>query len=206
MILVISMKTKLPTPFDRLPPGAALPFRLDSGEALFRTGDQSRGCFFLESGEVRMLRWTEDGTISVIHMARAGETFAEAALFAKQYHCDGVAARTSSGVLLRKTEVMRLFRGDAGFAEALAGHFAHQVQELRRSLELHAIRPATERVMAALESYRDGVTGLLEGLPPLKTLAAQIGLSHEALYRAVATLVRGGRLVKRGRGRIQLPP
>jgi CRP-like cAMP-binding protein len=206
MTAVISMKITLPVPFDRLPPGAASPFRLNANEALFRTGDTSRGCFVLVSGEVKMLRWTGEGNQSVIHIARAGETFAEAALFASHYHCDGVAARASSGVLLRKRDVMRLFREDPAFAEALARRFARDVQSLRRRLELHMIRPATERVMAALEQFRASDGGDLENLPPLKTLAAQIGLSHEALYRAVAALVRDGRLVRQSRGRVSYPP
>ena len=200
------MLAMLPAPFDRLPPFAAEPFRLNPRATLFRADDPSRGCFFLAAGEVQLLRWRSEGGQSVIHVARAGETFAEAALFAGHYHCDCVATRESSGVLLRKAAIMRLFREDAGFAQMLAARFAHQVQGLRRTLEIHAIRPAKERVMAALGRFADAGTGRLENLPPLKSVAAQIGLSHEALYRAVSELVGQGRLVRIGRGRLLLPP
>lgn len=199
------MAANLPEPFNFLPSAAAVPFRLNPGEALFRTNDPSRGCFFLNSGEVQLLRWTPEGAQRVIHIARAGETFAEAALFALHYHCDCVAAGKAAGFLLQKAAVLHMFRDDIGFARALAAQFAHQVQSLRRSLEIHAIRPAGERVMAALGLFENPHTGMLENLPPLKTLAAQIGLSHETLYRSIAGLVRAGRLVRLERGRIQYP-
>jgi DNA-binding IclR family transcriptional regulator len=35
-------------------------------------------------------------------------------------------------------------------------------------------------------------------------MAAQIGLTHEAVYRALSSLVRAGRLVKTGRGSYRL--
>ena len=204
MIAVISTMTiKLPEPFDRLPAAAAVPFQLAAGECLFRTGDQSRGCFFLAAGNIRLLRRTRQGGETLIHLARAGNTFAEAALFSPVYHCDAIAMTAASGLLLRKAEIEELFANDAEFAGLLAARFARQVQALRRTVELLAIRPARERVRAALGDY-EGPDGRLENLPPLKSLAAQIGLTHEALYRAVADLVKQGWLKRTGRGHIQL--
>jgi CRP-like cAMP-binding protein len=204
MITIISkMDSSLPEPFSLLPSGATAPFRLTAGEALFRTDDRSRGCYFLERGEMHLLRWSLDGRETIIHIARAGETFAEASLFSARYHCDAVAAADSSGLLLRKANIDRLFRVDAGFARQLTARFARQVQSLRRRIEIASIRSAEERVLAALGEYENPASSTFENLPPLKTLAAQIGLSHEALYRSIARLVRKGALVRLGRGRIQ---
>ena len=201
--VILNMTVQLPEPFDRLPAAAAAPFQLVSGECLFRTGDESLGCFFLATGGIRLLRRTRDGGETLIHLARAGTTFAEAALFSPVYHCDAIAVTAASGLLLRKAEIEVLFASDTEFAARLAARFARQVQALRRTVEILAIHPARERVMAALGDY-EGPDGRLENLPPLKSLAAQIGLTHEALYRAVASLVREGRLIRTGRGSVEL--
>ena len=207
MIMIIStMLKQLPDPFHLLPLGAAVPFRLQAGETLFRNGELSQGCYFLEHGEVRLIRWSRDGGETVIHVARPGETFAEAALFSPAYHCDAVASTGASGQLLRKAAIDSLLGSDAAFVRALTARLARQVQALRRTVEIMGIKPAGERVMAALSQYENAGSGQYENLPPLKTLAAQIGLTHEALYRTIARLVRQGALVKTGRGLVQLPP
>lgn len=205
IVIISSMTAMLPEPFNRLPPSATVPFRLAQGETLFRSGDASRGCFYLMKGEVRLVRWTREGHETAIHLARAGTTFAEAALFTPHYHCDCVASAESSGLLLPKTEVERLFGIDVGFAQVLAARFARQVQALRRTVEILAIRPARERVMAVLGDYDSAENGGIENLPPLKSIAAQIGLTHEAVYRAVAELVSEGRLERAGHGRLNFP-
>lgn len=199
------MNKKLPEPFDRLPPGTAVPFRLGTGETLFRTHDTSKGCYLLEQGEVRLVRWSSDGRETVIHVARAGEIFAEAALFSRHYHCDAVASVEASGYLLRKAAIDGAFRTNPLFARAFAARLARQVQALRRRVEILGMKSADERIMAGLSQYETLDTGEFAGLPPLKTLAAQIGLTHEALYRSIARLVRDGRLVKVGRGQVRLP-
>jgi len=88
------------TSIDWLPASllAASPVReLASGEALFRQGDASYGIFAVEHGRVQLLRHaTEDRTL-ILHSARAGEFFAEAALYSEIYHCDAVCGRSDTG-------------------------------------------------------------------------------------------------------------
>ena len=205
ILIILFMSDQLPEPLGRLPPSALTGFALETGEVLFRTGDNSRGFFFLTSGNIRLLRRTCEGGETLIHLARAGTTFAEAALFAQDYHCDAVAMTRASGILLHKADVETLFATDAEFARKIALRFAKQVQGLRRSIEILAIRPAQVRVLTALGDYERSDAGDILALPPLKVFAAQIGLTHEALYRAVANLVREGRLARIGRGQLRIP-
>ena len=73
--------------------GAKVAIReLASGEELFSQGARARAIFALESGRLRLLRRTVAGHLVVLHRARAGELFAEAAFFSETYHCDAVAA------------------------------------------------------------------------------------------------------------------
>lgn len=61
----------LPAPFDGLPL-SDLPRRsLTGGEHLFHQGDRARGMFFVEQGEVRLVRHTEAGQL--VTMFRQGQ-------------------------------------------------------------------------------------------------------------------------------------
>jgi CRP-like cAMP-binding protein len=183
---------KLPAPFNLLPQSALQLHELNPQEVLFRLGETPWGMFFLESGEVTLIRHTRSGDDVVTHVARSGETFAEAALFSDSYHCDAIIKQPSRVWEVNKKAVLALSEVDSVFALALAARFAMQVQQLRRQKEILAIRSANERVYAALSD------GMLQG--SIKQFAGNIGLTHEAVYRALNTLVERKRVIKRGRG------
>jgi len=194
----------IPAPFDRLPRSALKPFALSAGETLFRKDDRCRGLFYLEAGDIRLIRWRADGHETVIHAAREGETFAEAAVFSSRYHCDAVASRTSCGISIAKEAVLAAMEGDTRFARELAARFAREVQAIRRTVEIICIRSARDRVHAALDKLADSATGVVDVAGPLKEIAARIGLTHEAFYRAVAELAADGLLTRQGRGHIRM--
>ena len=117
-------------------------------------------------------------------------------MFSDDYHCDAVAKIPSKITLLPKRAVLNLFAEDGEFAAAVARRFAQQVQSYRRRIELLAIRSAEERTYTAVAD------GMLR--TSAMDLAAQIGLTHEATYRALASLVEKDRLIKTGRGKYQI--
>src|SRR4051812_8812634 len=65
---------------------------LADGEYLFRQGDKATAIYEIERGRLVMVRYTTDSRAVIVHTARQGQLFAEAALFAQTYHCDGIAA------------------------------------------------------------------------------------------------------------------
>ncbi|MDU8929830.1 Crp/Fnr family transcriptional regulator [Alisedimentitalea sp. MJ-SS2] len=182
----------LPPPFDHLPATAASTKKLDAGERLFLQGDKTTSIYFLASGDIRLVRYGEAGHLVPVFRAAAGDTFAEAALFSPTYHCNAVAQTPSTVIALNKTEILQAMAQDPLFGLALAQRFAGQVQRYRRKLEILAIPKAEDRVFAALSD------GWLTG--KVVDFASEIGLSHEATFRALAQLVRKGRAVKVARG------
>lgn len=176
---------------------------LDAGEALFRQGDRATAIFVVEQGRLRLIRHTVDQHEVVLHTARTGELFAEAALFSNAYQCDAIAAAASRVRAYPKREILAAFRGDPALAERFMAVLAHQVHALRARLEERNIRSARERVLhhLALASGPDGRTVLIDGR--LMDLAAEIGLTHEALYRTLAALEKDG-LIDRTRSGIVL--
>lgn len=171
--------------------------RLAAGEVLFRQGDRTAGIYALAAGRVRLRRVTPDGTPVTLHLARAGETFAEAALFSARYHCDAVADVDSLVGLYPKAMLAAQLRGDAEALWQFAGDLARRLQGMRSRYELRQIRSAPERVLQFLR-LRCDAEGCFSSDGTLKELAAELGMTHEALYRALGTLAQQGRLLRDG--------
>ena len=169
---------------------------LAPGDLLFRQGDPAAAIFKVESGRLRLVRRTVDDHLVILHTARRGEFFAEASLFADAYHCDAVAAAASSVRVYPKQTVMEAMRRDPALAEAFMARLARQLQELRARMELRNIRSARDRVLQYLR-LRAGLHGrsiALEG--QLQDIAAEIGMTREALYRTLAALEAEGHLTR----------
>jgi CRP-like cAMP-binding protein len=176
---------------------------LAAGETLFRQGDKAFAIFEIERGRLRMIRNTVASHPVVLHTARAGELFAEAALFASTYHCDAVAAAASRVRIYPKRELLAAFRTEQALSERFMALLAHQIMALRAQLEQRNIRSARERVLhhLALAAGPDGRTMPLEGT--LMDLAAEIGITHEVLYRTLSGLEKEG-AIRRTRAGIAL--
>jgi len=171
---------------------------------LFRQGDPARAVYVIENGRIAMVRHTPDGRRVRLFSAGPGESFAEAALFSDVYHCDAVAEIASRVIVVPKTELRALLARQRHRAEVLESRLAHQVQELRLRLELRDIRQARERVWQMLLLAADPRSRTISFDRPLKDVANEVGLTHEAFYRALAALARLGRIRRRGR-QIELP-
>jgi CRP/FNR family transcriptional regulator, dissimilatory nitrate respiration regulator len=77
---------------------------------------------------------------------------------------------------------------------ALAGALAGQVRDLRSALELRNIRSASARLMAWLRLHASGKPPIVMLHRSWTLIADELGLTREAVYRALASLEREGRI------------
>lgn len=182
---------------------AAIDRKLKAGEVLFRLGSKTVGLCEVISGRVRLVRVDRSGHEIVLHVAGPGETLAEASLFSAQYHCDAIASTNATVRLYPKQELLAAFEENPKAAQAFSSTLARLVMNLRTRIEQRNIRSARDRVrhFLALNAGSDGRTVELRGT--LKDLAAELGLTHEALYRTLAGLERSGEISRKG-GKITL--
>ena len=167
---------------------------LEAGETLFRQGARTVGLYQIVRGKVRLARFDRSGREVVLYSATAGDTIAEASLFSPTYHCDAIATTDAVVRLYPKALVLAELQGNPRAARALMAMFARQVMTLRTSLEQRNIRSARDRVRHYL-AVNLGVDGQTVHLPgSLKDLAAQLGLTHEALYRTMSDMERDGEI------------
>jgi len=176
---------------------------LAADDVLFRQGNKASAIFEVQEGRLRLLRSTIDSRPVVLHTARQGDLLAEAALFADTYHCDAVAAIASRVYVYPKRDLLTALRNDPAISERFMAVLARQIQALRTRLEERNIRSARERVLhhLALATGKGGRTIRLEG--SLIDLAAELGLTHETLYRTLAHLEKTG-VIARTRSEIVL--
>ncbi len=172
---------------------ASVERKLKAGQSLFRQGDPAIGLYEVVSGKVRLVRVDRSGREAVLYSAGAGDTIAEASLFAPSYHCDAIATTPSVVRLYPKAALLAELQRDPQAAQAFMAMLAQQVMSLRTRLEQRNIHSARERVRhhLAINVGADGRTVALKGT--LKELAAMLGLTHEALYRTLAEMEVGGR-------------
>jgi CRP-like cAMP-binding protein len=180
---------------------------LKAGQSLFRQGSRTAGLYEVVSGKVRLARVDRSGREAVLHSASAAETIAEASLFSPTYHCDAIASTNAVVRFYPKAAVLAEFRRNPKAAAAFMAMLARQIMNLRTSLEQRAIHSARDRIRhyLAVNLGPDGRSVLLPGT--LKELAANLGLTHEALYRTLAEMQANGE-VERLTGKIRLikPP
>jgi CRP-like cAMP-binding protein len=178
---------------------AAREIRARAGETLFRLGSRPRLMLFVIQGEVRLVRRTSGGADVVLQRARSGFV-AEASLESARYHCD-VEAVTESRLLGVPRDLFReALDHDAAFREFWMRRLAAEVRKLRAQCERLSLRGAADRITHYIEA--EGRDGRLELSQTRKAWAAELGLTHEALYRALAGLQRTGRVTASDRGNV----
>ena len=154
---------------------------LAPGRPLFHGGDPVQEMFLVIAGVVVVSRQTGAGTALVLHRAEAGQILAEASAYSLAYHCD---ARATVASVVKAVPVAR-FRArstaDATLADAWAGHLAGAVQAARWRAELRTLRTVAERLDAWLAAGH-----ALPEKGHRHELAAELGVSREALYRELA--------------------
>lgn len=181
----------------------AIDRKLEAGEALFRLGNRTAGLCEVISGRIRLARADRAGHEIVLHTAGPGETLAEASLFSSHYHCDAIASTDAVVRIYPKAAVLGILEKDSVAARAFAATLARQVMNLRTRIEQRNIRSARERVrhFLGVNVGTDGRTFKLRST--LKDTAAELGLTHEVLYRTLAALERSGE-IRRSPGKITL--
>jgi CRP-like cAMP-binding protein len=177
--------------------------KLKSGETLFRLGNKTTGLYEVIAGRVRLARVNRSGQEIVLHVAGPGETIAEASLFSPHYHCDAIASTDATVRIYPRTAVLAALDSNSKAAQAFTATLARQVMNLRTRIEQRNIRSARERVRNYLALNVDAAGRTVAIAGTLKDLAAELGLTHEALYRTLAALERAG-AIKRATGKIML--
>ena len=172
--------------------------KLARDEPLFRQGDPATAVFLISRGRLRMIRHLASGDRITIHTGRSGELFAEGSLFSDVYQCDAFAAEPTRVRACGKAEMLAAIGDSSSTMLALLEQVTRSLHHARAMRELRNIRSANDRVLhhLYLSASKDGAVVYDR---PLLEVAEDIGLTHEAYYRALAALARAGAIKRMGR-------
>jgi CRP-like cAMP-binding protein len=81
---------------------------------------------------------------------------------------------------------------DETFRTGWIEHLTRELRRVRAQAERLSLRSARERIVHYIET--EGADGRVELTITRKDWASELGLTHEALYRALASMQRAGEL------------
>ncbi len=164
--------------FDSL---GARPVTLGPGEALFRGADPVRRMYLVARGRVSLIRHTHAGASVRLQIAGPGMVLAEASAYSSRYHCDAFAEDEARLMALPRARFLAGLEAQPELARAWSAHLARQVQTARMRAEIRTLKTVEQRLEMWLAEGN-----ALPGKGQWQELAAELGVSREALYRELA--------------------
>ncbi len=155
------------------------------GSLLFRTGKKPQWMFFVVSGEVTLERLSQQGDPVVLQRTRYGFV-SEASLQSPKYHCDARAVANSDVIQIPLTCLADALNKDPAFAGRWISMLNQEVKRLRLQCERLNMKSLKDRVLHLINT--EGKDGQYQVNTGLKSLAGELGVTHEALYRTLASL------------------
>lgn len=162
------------------------------GDVLFAQGSRPLAMHCVLRGEVRLVRTAANGSEIVLQRAMSGFV-AEASLDQTAYHCDARVIQPSSVLSVPIPKFQRAL-SEGGFRDAWLGYVTAQLRRSRQQCERLLLHSARERVLHFIET--EGRHGELRLGMTKKAWAAELGLTHEALYRTLRTMLDDGGLIE----------
>ena len=164
---------------------------LEKGDYLFHEGDPAGGFYVVQRGAVNVHRVSAAGKEQIIHVFRAGESFAEVALAsATGYPADARALEPTQVLLVQKDGILALLKRQPELALRMLGSMSSHLRVLVAQLEDLTLKDVETRLANWLLKRCPNP----QGSQPVKielgmtkrTLAAELGTVSETFSRTLA--------------------
>jgi CRP-like cAMP-binding protein len=161
------------------------------GTYLFHEGDPSQGFYIVQTGAINVHRVNAVGKEQVIHVFRAGESFAEGTLATdKGYPADARAVEPSQVLLVQKAGMLALLKRQPELALRMLGSMSAHLRILVGQLEDLTLKDVETRLANWLVKRCPDPASqnpVAIELPMTKrVLAAEIGTVSETFSRTLA--------------------
>lgn len=161
------------------------------GTRLFAAGDKPADMFFVIQGEVVLERPGLNGSLVVLQRTRHGFV-GEASLKSERYHCDGRAVAATRLVRIPVQAMQTAMDTDAAFSGRWINMLNKELKRLRLQCERLALPKLQDRLVHLIETEGEG--GQYAIGAGIKAMSADLGVTHEALYRCVSAMEKLGRI------------
>ncbi|QWE20610.1 Crp/Fnr family transcriptional regulator [Polynucleobacter sp. AP-Kolm-20A-A1] len=164
----------------------------EKGDYLFHQGKKPEYMFFIVSGEAVLTRISSHGEPTTLQRCKGGFV-SEASLLVDAYHCDVIATHNGQAITL-PIKSLREALADSKFSMKWVQLLSKEIMRLRTQSERLGLKDIRSKLIHLIET--EGKQGVLTLQSDFKSMASEIGVTHEALYRAIATLEKEGLLEK----------
>lgn len=164
---------------------------LPKGDYLFHERDPSHGFYVVQKGALNVHRVSASGKEQVIHVFRAGESFAEATLATETgYPADARALESSQVLLVQKNEFIGLLKRQPELALRMLGAMSQHLRVLVGLLDDLTLKDVETRLANWLVKRcpnREAQTPVrIELTMTKRVLAAELGTVSETFSRTLA--------------------
>lgn len=191
--------------------GFAQVLRLTKDAMLFHEGEASRGFYLVQAGAINVHRVNAAGKEQVIHIFRAGESFAEAALASPTgYPADARALEPTQVLLVQKDGILELLKRQPELALRMLGSMSGHLRVLVGQLEDLTLQNVETRLANWLMKHCPNPPGeapvKIELTMTKRVLAAELGTISETFSRTLAKFRRQKLLAVKGKTVTVLSP
>lgn len=183
----------LPDYFPPLLQQLAREVDLPAGNYLFHVSDPVDSLFFLQTGEIKAVRYLSDGTEAIMLRARAGELLGESTLATERYVCDAIALADCRVTKMPLPALKQELASNPDFSFQFMLAIARTSRMQCSRYERLRLKNAADRVLHYL-LCESGGSGVIEYPSHLYEWAHELGLQKETLYRTLATLEKSGKI------------
>ena len=164
---------------------------LDRGDYLFHEGDPAQGFYIVQRGAVNVHRVTAAGKEQVIHVFRAGDSFAEVALAsATGYPADARALESTQVLLVQKEGILALLQRQPQLALRMLGSMSSHLRVLVGQIEDLTVKDVETRLANWLvkrcPNPQSEAPVKIELTMTKRVLAAELGTVSETFSRTLA--------------------
>ena len=164
---------------------------LERGDYLFHQGDPSEGFYVVQRGAVNVHLVTAAGKEQVIHVFRAGESFAEVAVAsATGYPADARALEATQVLLVRKDGILALIKRQPELALRMLGSMSTHLRVLVRQIEDLTLKDVETRLANWLVKRcpdpQSASPVKIKLTMTKRVLAAELGTVSETFSRTLA--------------------
>ena len=164
---------------------------LEKDDYLFHEGDPAHGFYVIQRGAVNIHRVNAAGKEQIIHVFRAGESFAEAALATPTgYPADARALETTQVLLVQKAGILELLKRQPELGLRMLGSMSGHLRVLVGQLEDLTLKDVETRLANWLVKRCPNPPGespvKIELAMTKRVLAAELGTVSETFSRTLA--------------------
>jgi CRP/FNR family transcriptional regulator len=181
------------------------------GEYLFHEGAPAVGFYIVQRGSVNVHRVNAAGKEQIIHVFRAGDSFAEVALASdKGYPAEARALEATQVLLVQKAGILALLRRQPELALRMLGSMSSHLRVLVGQLEDLTLKDVETRLANWLVKRCPNLQGeqpvRIELTMAKRVLAAELGTVSETLSRTLAKFRAQKLLTVKGKTIVVLSP